>query len=251
MAAPATFLVWMFWVWMFYECIHHERGCVRLAWLLTISHLSIIGAITYFFLGWVPRTFSLKQRLEKRRKLKCDLKQALANVRHIGKAHQYVKLGQVYEAMGKPGHALAAFQQALVREPDHPEALWGSATIEYQTHNLDQSKTSLERLMEIRPDFKFGDASLHYGQVLFDSGMYSLAQQHLEQHLKHWSHPEAALLMAQIQAQLQNTAGACELIEMMIGNVQRAPKFHYSKHRQHIAEGKRLLKAFQCSRRSV
>ena len=148
--------------------------------------------------------------------------------------------------MEQGDHALAAYRQALAQEPDNTDALWGSAIIELECQNSEQALLLLQRLMKLRPDYKFGDASLAYGKALFDSGDFNLAQLHLESHLKQWSHPEAALLMAKLQTHQQNTPGACQVLETMITNVQGSPDFHYRKHRQHVVQGKRLLKTLNC-----
>lgn len=241
-----TFFTFLFWAWMFYTCFLHERDQSRILWALVLVFLHIIGAVLYFVFRWLPRALSITQASIKRQKLNCELQQALANVRNIGKAYQYVQLGRVYEEIQQVDHALAAYQQALTKEPNNTDALWGSAAIELAHRNSEQALPMLQRLIEIRPDFKFGDASLAYGKALFDCGDFSLAQQHLESHLKQWSHPEAALLMAKIQTHQQNTPGACEVLETMITNVQGAPDFHYRKHRQHVVQGQRLLRSLNC-----
>lgn len=245
-ASVTTLLVFLFWAWMFCDCFQYERRRARLAWALGLIPSGFLGAIAYFLFRWTPRNLLSSNPFVKRRGLQPKLQEAIANVRNIGKAHQYVQLGHIYCDMGNGDHALAAYQQALAREPNNVEALWGSTSIELENKNLDRAFMLLRCLMEIRPDFKYGDASLAYGQVLYELGDFNLAQQHLEAHLQQWSHPEAALLMAQIQAHQQNMPGACEVLETMIANVQGAPAFHYHKHRRQVAQGKRLLKTLNC-----
>lgn len=250
MASFITLLAFSFWVWMFYECFRNERENIRLIWALMFIGFSFLGAAIYFLVRWVPRTLSLDNPFAKfaqRSKLQDGLRCAIADVRNIGNAHQYVKLGHIHQQMGNCDHALAAYQQALVKDPDDIEALWGSSAIELKNKNLRQGSMLLQRLMTIRPDFKFGDASAAYGQVLFDMGDFNLAQQHLQRHLQQWQHPEAILLMAQIQIHQRNMPKAREVLEKMIIDVEGAPAFHYRKHRQHVAQARRLLKTLKCS----
>lgn len=246
MTSPITFCLFLFWAWMFYSCFLHERGQVRLLWVVTIIFLHIFGAVFYLVVRWLPLKLSITQTSVQRRRLKQDLQQAIANAQNIGKAYQYVQLGRIYEEMKRADHALAAYQQALSKESDNVDALWGSAAIELTYKNSEQALPLLKRLIEIMPDYKFGDASLAYGKTLFDCGDFNLAQQHLESHLKQWSHPEAAILMAKLQTHHRNTPGACEVLETMITNVQGSPDFHYRKHRQHVVQGQRLLKSLNC-----
>ena len=245
-ASVTTLIMFSFWAWMFYDCFHRERGHARMTWGLVFISLHFVGALVYLCTRWIPETLLGHNIFIKRRRLQNELDSAISNVRNIGKAYQYVQLGHIHQKMKKSGHALAAYQQALRKEPHNVEALWGSACIDFQLKNWAQAIVSLERLMEVRPDFKYGDVSLAYGHVLFELGDFNLAQQHLEGHLKQWSHPEAALLMAEIQTHQQNTPGACEVLETMIANVQGSPSFHYRKHRQHVVQGQRLLKSLNC-----
>ena len=79
-----------------------------------------------------------------------ELRQAIANVHNIGKAQQYVKLGNIYWEMGKGEDALAVYQQALNQEPENLEALWGSASVELKNKNLEQGIALLRRLIDIK-----------------------------------------------------------------------------------------------------
>lgn len=75
-----------------------------------------------------------------------ELQRAIKNARKIGKVHQFIELGHLYKAMGEGGHALAAYYQALSREPDNAEALWESATIELSNRNIEQATVLLRQL---------------------------------------------------------------------------------------------------------
>lgn len=59
--------------------------------------------------------------------MKDALWNAEAGVQNIGKAHQYVILGNVLLEMGDLDRALATYSEALIRESANPNALWGCA----------------------------------------------------------------------------------------------------------------------------
>ena len=45
-----------FWLWMLVDCANHENeGSTKLAWLLIILFVGVIGAPLYFFLRKLPR----------------------------------------------------------------------------------------------------------------------------------------------------------------------------------------------------
>lgn len=75
-----------------------------------------------------------------------ELQQAITDVRNIGNAYQFLMLGHLYQKLGEGGHALAAYYQALSREPENAEALWGSATIELSNRNIEQAVGLLRQL---------------------------------------------------------------------------------------------------------
>ena len=227
MSSLITVLGFSFIAWMLFTCCQQERGQVRLDWLSILILFNLLGAVAYFLVRWIPQSQLFGSSPIKQRQLQEDLRYAIAEVRNIGNAHQYVKLGHVHLKMGSCDHALAAYQRALKKDPNEVEALWGSAVIEVRNKNLEHSAVLLQKLMKVRPDFKFGEASLMYGQVLFNMGDFNLADQHLQAHLQQWSHPEAILLIAQTQTHQQNTSKACEMLEKMIVDIEGAPAFHH------------------------
>lgn len=191
-------------------------------------------------------TFSRLSRLLNGGKQPLELQRAIAAAQSIDKAHQFIKLGHVYQDLGERAHALAAYHQAIKKEPENLEALWGAATIELAHNNWKQASFLLQKLVGTNAEYKFGDASLAYCRVLFHLGDFNLAEYQLENHLKQWSHPDALLMMAEIKAHQENTLGACHLLETMISNVEGAPAFHHRKHQRQMKKGQRILKTLSC-----
>lgn len=242
MHAIVTFSAFAFCAWMFYDCTKYERG--NFPWILVIFLFNILGAMIYFCLRWLPRMSPALENFLNRGTQQRELQDAISAARNIGNAYQFAKLGSIYLNRGRLSDAIAAYQQALKRQPENLEALWGSASIEIKNNNLAQAICLLQQLVDLQPDFKFGDASLAYSKVLFSSGDFNAAQCQLERHLKHWNHPEAFLLIAQIQAHYQNSSQACDTLNTMIENVQGSPPFYYRKHRMSMLQAQKLLKTF-------
>ena len=241
MSSIATFIAIAFWAWTIYDCARHESD--KVSWGLILLLFNLLGAAIYFVIRWLPRSSPFVYRLMNRGKQQRDLQRAIADVRSIGKAYQYIKLGDIYRDMNDRGHALAAYHQALAKEPDNTQALWGVATIEIKSNHYQRAADCLHKLMSLKPDHKFGDASLAYCQALYKLGDFNAAEHQLDNHIRCWSHPEAFLIMAQIKVHQQNAPGARELLATMIANVSSSPAFHYRKHQHHIKQGQRLLKS--------
>jgi len=231
----------VFWVWMIYDCLQHERD--RQTWLWILIFLNVIGAFLYFITRWMPRTQLPAPSFAKRWTRRNALWQAEAEAKNINKAHQYIKLGDLLYEIGDRTQAMAAYQQALDKEPENPQALWGATCIAIDQKNLATAKNYLQTLLKVKPDFMYGDGSLLYGRVLFELSDIAAAQLHLEQHLKFWSNPEAYLILAKIQQQQGNPQASRELLETMIVKVKSSIPFQYRKNQGFIRQGERLLKA--------
>jgi hypothetical protein len=231
----------MFWVWMLYDCIQNERD--RQTWLWLLIFLNVIGALLYFISRWLPRAQFPVPSFFKRWTRRDALWQAEAAARNIGKAHQYVQLGNILYDMGDRTKAAEAYTQALEREPDNVQALWGNACIALDEKRLADAQPYLKDLVRVRPDFMYGDPSLTYGHVLFQMGVLDAAKAHLEQHLKTWTHPEAYMLLAKIERQQGDTNKARDTVETMIIKIKSSTPYHYRRHQRFVREGERMLKA--------
>ena len=56
MLLPVFALAFAFWLWMLVDCVSKETdGGTKIAWLLIIIFVNVIGAPLYFFLRKLPR----------------------------------------------------------------------------------------------------------------------------------------------------------------------------------------------------
>ncbi|HEX2761181.1 MAG TPA: tetratricopeptide repeat protein [Rhizomicrobium sp.] len=63
-----------------------------------------------------------------------------------------VNHGNVLTAMGRPGEALAAYDQALAARPDFFEALFNRANLLLETRRTEEALVGFERAVAVRPD---------------------------------------------------------------------------------------------------
>ena len=235
-----------FWMLMIFDCVRHERD--RQIWLWILLFLNVAGAVIYFFACWLPRSNIPVPNQFKRWTLRQALWNAEAGVKNIGKAHQYVALGNVLSEMGTFDQAAAAYQQALDKEPTNLHALWGAAFIEMQNKQFAAAKEHLHALLKRDPDYKCGDASLLYGKALFELHDWEAAKEHLEKDVKYWSHPEASLLLATIYAKAGNPEAARDCLETMLAKVKASPIYHYRRHQHLVRKAEKQLKDLRRSR---
>lgn len=232
----------LFWGWMLYDCIQYERDRT---WLYLLIFLSVIGAFVYFIARYLPRSQFQLPAFFGQWTRKEQIWQAEADARNIGKAYQYVKLGDLLYEIRQVDKAAEAYDNALVKEPENAKALWGSASIAMERQNFEIAKDYLTTLYRIDPDFLYGDMSAAYGRVLFRLEEFDLARSHFEAHIKRWSHPESHVLLARIYQQQGETETAKQTLETMISKVRSSPTYHYRKNRTYVNQGEKLLKALK------
>jgi hypothetical protein len=229
-----------FWMLMLFDCVRNEPD--RQTWLYILMFLNVAGAIVYFFACWLPRSSMPAPNYFKRWSLRQTLWNAEAGVRNIGKAHQYVTLGNVLTDMGTFDKAAEAYQQALEKEPTNIHALWGAAFVEMRNKQFAAAVDHLQALLKLDPDYKCGEASLLYGKALFELGNWEMAQGHLEKDIKYWSHPESSLLLATILTKAGKTQEARACLETMLAKVKASPIYHYRRHRHVVKKAEKMLK---------
>jgi tetratricopeptide (TPR) repeat protein len=252
MLGPLAFATSAFWMLMIYDCIKNEPKGSSWLWLLIVLHFP--AAVIYFLLRKLPYLNIPTPSFFKRWTMKDALWNAEAAVQNIGKSHQYVILGNVLLEMGEHNRALAAYLEALVKEPDYAPALFGCGKIEMQQKKFELAVVHLKALMQKDPEYKRGEASFLYGKALYETAQWSTAKTHLEQDAKYWGHSESWLLLAKIALRqegdsLQDSSASQEAarsyLNTMITKLKASPKYHYRLNQHLIHEAEKMLKTLR------
>ncbi|NET48980.1 MAG: tetratricopeptide repeat protein [Merismopedia sp. SIO2A8] len=167
---------------------------------------------------------------------------AEAAAKNIGKPYQFINLGNVLLEAGLTERALDAYQQALKQDSKSINALWGMAAISLSQKAYDQAKIHLKPIMDRDPDHKFGEASLAYGESLYQLQEWPAAKKHLIDDVRRWSHPEAVVMLATIQIQDGEMEAAKDGLEKMMFKLKGTPHFYFRKKRHLLGEAQRLLR---------
>ena len=236
-----TFLMTGFWMLMLFDCIRNDPE--RRTWLWILILLNIPGALLYFLIRRLPSLSIPLPPQFKRWTHRKQIWDAEAAVRHIGKPYQFVNLGNVLLDAGQRDRAYEAYQQALKQDPKHVNALWGMATIELARKDYANAKTHLTDLIKNDPDYKFGEASLAYGQALYELGAWDLAKSHLMDDLKRWSHPEAAIMLAMIHKEQGEKETARDVLDTMMFKLKGTPRFYLRKKRHLLNKAQKLTRS--------
>jgi len=237
LSCPLYLLGFAFWVWMLVDCILREPD--RLIWMFVIFFLSVPGALIYFVIRWLPRRRVRAPRFMGRWLRRREVERAEADARNIGNAHQFVLLGDVLRETGQLARAAEAYHEAVTREPETPQALWGAGTVARRMGRHEEAREYLAALMAIDRDYKFGDASLAYGHTLFDLGDVEAARAHILEHLDRRDDPEARILLARIHAAQGRADDARVLLEQLIVQLRPARD---ARNRRARSDASRLLR---------
>ncbi|MBD2438019.1 tetratricopeptide repeat protein [Nostoc sp. FACHB-110] len=227
-----------FWLLMLYDCIRNEPKQRLWLWILIIANFP--GAIAYFCKRWLLRR---KISLPHYRKRSHQL--WAADTQSISKTHHNEALNHnLLDDLGMFEQAETDYQQALENTADSLQPLWNEVFIDIQNQDFNSAQQYLQTILKIDPDYKYGDASLIYGETLFALGESAAAKQHLEKHIQTWSHPQAYITLAEILSQQGDVENACNYLETIIVKIKESSYFHY-KRKQLISKAEKLLRTLK------
>ena len=208
----------------------------------------IIGALVYLSnQGSKDQNRKILNPL-RRLQLQQELHKAKIGVRYIGKAHQYLTLGNILLELGEFDRAQLSYTKALNKDPRNSYALWGAALVASYQNRWAVASRHLELLLKIDPKHLQGDASLLYAKVLFNLGKWSIARTQLNEDIYYWGHPESMVMLAKIEIQDGNIEIANKMLENMISKLKGAPTYHARRYQLVIKEAENILRTTSFAR---
>tara|TARA_R110002111_G_scaffold168038_2_gene234000 strand:- start:122654 stop:123484 length:831 start_codon:yes stop_codon:yes gene_type:complete len=234
------FLYFVFLIWMIVDCIRKDPD--RFLWFWIILIFQPFGAMIYFFVRWLPtnhvqlpefaRPFFRQRRLN-------ELETAALQ---IGNAYQFVRWGDALKDSGVYQKSLAAYQQALAKEPDNLQALWGAAQIEMKLKQFEIAQIHSQKILEVDPEYKFGDVSLLYCKTLCELDTPEKAREQLVKHTKRWRQPEALFMRATLESGAGDHQAARTTLQSMLLDINGSPRGIARKFVRWKSKARRLLK---------
>jgi hypothetical protein len=215
----------------------------------------LAGIITVALIYWLNRSSQYQSRKIlnplRRLQLQQELHRARIAAKYIGKAHQYLMLGNILLELGELDRAQLAYTKALNKEPKNSYALWGAALVASDQDRWAVASRHLELLLKIDRRHLQGDASLLYAKVLFNLKKWSIVRTHLNEDIYYWGHPESVVFLAKIEIQDGNIGAAKKLLEDMLFKLNSSPAYHARRYQLVAREAKSILRTIPLAKLQI
>ena len=114
-------------IWMLFHCYRTEPDRQFWIWILIIAQP--IGPIAYFVLRYLPSKEFPAPSFLRRWTRGRELMRLETAAQQIGNPHQFVRWGDALREVGLFDRANESYRQALNKEAQNIQALWGSALV--------------------------------------------------------------------------------------------------------------------------
>lgn len=228
------------WIWMLVDCLLREPD--RFFWLWLLIVVPFPGAMIYFVVRFIPQEDITAPKWMRSWMRRRELARLEAAAMQIGNAHQFVQWGEALRDVGQLKAAENAYHQALAKEPKSLPALWGAAQVAIRQRAPLVVKDRCGEILQIDPQYKFGDVSLAYGRALHDLKDYARMREHLEGHVRRWRHPEAVYLLAEQCRADGDIAASRDHLQAMLRDLQGSPPAVARKFGRWQSRARKLLR---------
>lgn len=229
-----------FWIWMLVHCFRTEPDRFFWIWLMVI--IPFPGALIYGIVRYLPEANLKPPEFMRRWTRGKELQRLESAAQQIGNPHQFVQWGEALNDVGRVAEAQDAFQQAVDRDPRNCQALWGLAQTQFARKQYEPALYAVDRVLEIDPQYKFGDASFLKGRCLMELGREDEARDHLAAHVRRWRHPEALYRLAVLQQKSGDVAAARQTLVAMLQDLATSPAAIARKFGRWKSRAKKMLR---------
>jgi len=235
-----SLIVAVFTLWMLIECLRKDPE--RQYWWWIIIVLPGIGPLAYFFVRWLPESRLRLPSWVRNFTRGAELRRLQSAATQIGNPYQHVQLGDALREVGQFERAGAAYSHALEKEPGNLAALWGGGLVDVHFKSFDAARGHFEKILQVDPQYKFGDVSLAYAKSLLSLQRSGDATTHLEKHVKRWRHPEGIYMLAVLYAQAGRYEDARPHLQAMLAEIESSPLPIARKQGHWRRRGRQLLR---------
>ena len=235
-----------FTIWMLVDCVRRDPD--KYTWVFIILLGFGIGPIIYFLVRWLPQRNLQPPTWLRGLTRGSEIRRLQSAAMQIGNPYHHVQLGDALRETWQFERARDSYERALAKEPTNLSALWGAGLIELHFKSYEAARVYFEKIMQLDPQFKFGDASLAYAKTLMNLNQTDEAMACLEQHAKRWRTPEAVYLLATLYAQSGRDDEARSQLHTMLLDIDASPLSIARKQGNWKRRGRQLLRKLGTAR---
>ena len=234
---PLLLLLAAFQIWMLVDAIRRSEWM----WVVFIFLFPLINAALYYFLVYraapsATSGFELPGAHDRRR-----IKELLAKIHHLDKAHHHLQLADIYFQHGKLELAEQSYRAALEREPDDLDTRAHLGQCLLRRKRPAEARALLEGVCAAEPKHDYGYTQMALAETLTALGETDAAIVVWQRVLENHSYARARVQVAELYfAHGQLDAARAEVHEVL-GDSAHAPRFDRKRERVWIARAKKLL----------
>ena len=235
---PAFLLMTAFQIWMFVDAVRREEW----VWAVFIFIGFGVSALLYFFLVYraapsATRGFELPGAHSRRR-----IKELLAQIHHLDKAHHHSQLGDIYFQQGKLDKAEACYRAALERDPEDIDTRSHLGQCLLRKKKPDDARPLLERVCSENPKHDYGHSLMALAETRTALGEKDAAIATWKQVLEDHSYARARVQLAELYLQTQQPETAQAELREVVADDAHAPAFQRRRERVWVRKAKWLLR---------
>ncbi len=215
--------------------VHAVRTGRSPYWVFILLLAPGIGSLAYFIIELLPELTGTHRARRAYRGIKktlnpgADLRQRQRQQQLSGSVDAARHLAREFIASGNFAAAIEHYEQALTGlYEDDPDLLLGLAKAQFGNKDYQQSKQTLNRLIEKNPDFKSPEGHLLYARAAEHCGDLVLAENEYKAVAAYYAGAEAKVRYAALLERVDKNDDALEVYEDIVNIAELAPR-HYRK----------------------
>jgi hypothetical protein len=227
LTSPFWLAVTVFQIWMFIDAIRQREWI----WAVFIVLGWGLSSLLYYFYVYraapsATRGFELPGAHDRRR-----IKELLAKIHHLDKAHHHSQLGDIYFQHGKLDKAEASYRAALERDPQDIDTRAHFGQCLLRQKRAAEARPLLEGVMREKPEHDYGHTMMALAETLTALGETDNALLYWQHVTQNHSYPRAKVQLAGLYLAKKQPDRARTELQEVVADDAHAPAFQRKRDR--------------------
>jgi hypothetical protein len=221
--------------------IHIIKTGRNTTWIWVVVILPGAGSIAYLLLEVLPDLMNTKSGRSAGRKIQTvvnpnkDINAAAKNFAVSDSVENSMKLAEECFKKGLYSDAKELYAKSLRGvHADNPDLLYGLAKTDYELGNFSETRDTLDKLIELNPEYKNQEAHLLYARTLEALGEVAAALHEYETLHGYFSGPKASYHFGKFLQGQNQPDKAREIFNHILHIAKNSPSHYRSTHKEII-----------------